>query len=272
MRIFKNKDFIKNDIISASQKRITKDCKHHGHEFFEIEFIIEGTGVYEIDGREYPIASNTLFFMTPTNIHAIRSPNATIVNVMFTYDPKNDMVDIGTLLLSQPPCFNLDDETNDFLGVIFSEIVRVNEKEAEYAMTLLRCALYRLAGGQGKENGLTLTSSYVRKAILFIHENFASDIGLELTAKHVGLTPSYFSDLFHKELGVTFKSYLDEIRFSYVRKLLKYTTLSIKEIYFRSGFFDYTNFERRFRKRYGMTPTAYRDSVKTGRIDGTVRE
>lgn len=259
MRIFKNKDYIKNDIISASQKIVTKDCKHHGHEFFEIEYIIDGTGVYEIDGREYRIAPNTLFFTTPTNIHAIRSPNATIINVMFTYDLENDIVDVGTLILNQPPCFRLDDETNDFLRVIFSEIVRVNENEAEYAITLLKCVLYRMVGCNGKDNVMTQTSSYVRKAILFIHENFASDIGLEMIAKYVGLTPSYFSDLFHRELGVTFKSYLDEIRFSYVRKLLKYTDLSVKEIHFQSGFFDYTNFERRFRKRYGTTPTAYRE-------------
>lgn len=263
LRIFKNKDYIKNDIISASQKTVTKDCKHHGHEFFEIEYIIEGSGVYEIDGREYRIAPNTLFFTTPTNIHAIRSPNATIINVMFIYDLENDIVDVSTLLLNQPPCFHLDDKTNDFFKVLFFEIVRVNETDAEYAMTLLKCVLYRLAGGNAKENVLTQASSYVRRAILFIHENFASDIGLEVIAKYIGLTPSYFSDLFHKELGITFKSYLDEIRFSYVRKLLKYTDLSIKEIHFQSGFLDYTNFERRFRKRYGITPTAYREFEKT---------
>jgi AraC-like DNA-binding protein len=259
LRIFKNKDYIKNDIISASQKKITKDCKHHGHEFFEIEYIIEGTGVYEIDGKEYRIAPNTLFFTTPTNIHAIKSPNASIINVMFTYDIGNDIIDVSNLLLNQHPCFHIDDETNDFFRVIFSEIVRVNATEAEYAMILLKCVLYRLTAGYGKENVMIQPSSCLRKAILFIHENFASDIGLDITAKHIGLTPSYFSDLFHKELGVTFKSYLDEIRFSYARKLLKYTSLSIKEIHFRAGFFDYTNFERRFKKLYGITPTSYRE-------------
>lgn len=260
MRIFKNKDHIKNDIISASQKTISKDCAHHGHEFFEIEFVIEGEGTYEIDGKEYKIAPGMLFFMNPTNIHAIISPRATIINVMFTYDLKKDMAEIGTLLLSQPPCFVLDEEISEFLRGIFLEIVRVNESDAKYAMTLLQCAIYRLTRSYSAQNNISLMSSYVRRAILFVHENFASNIGLEVTASHVGLTASYFSDLFHKELGVTFKSYLDDIRFSYARKLLKYSDLSVKEIYFRSGFFDYANFARRFKKRYGMTPTAYRES------------
>ncbi len=260
MRILTNKDHIENDIISASQKKIWKDCAHHGHEFFEIEFVIEGDGACEIDGKEYRIAPRTLFFMNPTNVHAIIAPRATIINIMFTYELKKDMAEIGTLLLSQPPCFILDEETNKFLKVIFSEIVRVNESDTEYAMTLLKCAIYRLAGSNSTEGKMSLTSSYVRRAILYVHENFASDIGLEVTAAHVGLTASYFSDLFHRELGVTFKSYLDDIRFSYAKKLLKYTALSVKEIYFHSGFCDYANFARRFKKRYGMTPTAYRES------------
>lgn len=258
LRILKNNDHIKNDILKASQKEILNDYAHHGHEFFEMEFIIEGEGVYEIDGREYRIAPNTLFFMNPTNVHAIRAARASIINIMFTHDPKGDAADIGTLLLSQPPCFILDDQTNDFLRVVFSEIVRVYKRNAKYAMTLLRCAVYRLAGEYGVQGGMSHTSSYVRRAIMFIHENFALDIGLSVTASHVGLTDSYFSELFHRELGVTFKSYLDDIRFSYAKKLLKYTALSVKEIYFRSGFCDYANFARRFKERYGMTPTAYR--------------
>ena len=121
---------IKNDILKASQKEILNDYAHHGHEFFEMEFIIEGEGVYEIDGREYRIAPNTLFFMNPTNVHAIRAARASIINIMFTHDPKGDAADIGTLLLSQPPCFILDDQTNDFLRVVFSEIVRVYKRNA----------------------------------------------------------------------------------------------------------------------------------------------
>ena len=55
-----------------------------------------------------------------------------------------------------------------------------------------------------------------------------------------------------------FKEALDELRFSYAQKLLVFTELSVKEIQFRSGFYDYANFARRFRQKYGITPTQYR--------------
>ena len=35
-------------------------------------------------------------------------------------------------------------------------------------------------------------------------------------------------------------------------------TLSVKEIQFDSGFYDYANFVRRFKQRYNITPTDYR--------------
>ena len=257
MKILTNKELIENDIISASDKRILGDFPHHGHEFFEIEFIIDGDGIYEIDGKEYEIAPKTMFLMNPTNVHATKSADARIINIMFTYDPKNDMADASMRLLNQPPCFLLGDDDYEFLRVIFSEIVRVNETNAEYAMALLRCAIYRLDRGERDENE-SLASSYARRTVLFVHENFASGIGLESVASHVGLTPSYFSDLFHKELGITFKAYLDDVKFSYAKKLLKYTSLSIEEIYSRSGFCDYANFARRFKQRYSITPREYR--------------
>ena len=257
MKILTNKDLIENDIISASEKTLLGDFPHHGHEFFEIELILDGDGIYEIDGTEYKIAPRTLFLMNPTNVHATRSADARIINIMFAYDPKNDMAEAGLLLLNQSPCFTLDEGDYEFLRVIFSEIVRVNESNAGYAMSLLRCALYRLDRG-GSEENISIASSYVRRAVLFVHRNFASGIGLESVASHVGLTPSYFSDLFHKELGITFKAYLDDVKFSYAKKLLKYTSLPIEEIYFRSGFCDYANFARRFKQRCSMTPKEYR--------------
>ncbi len=266
MRVLKNKDNIKNDVISSSQKTITDSYAPHGHEFFEIEYVIDGDGVYEIDGKEYKIAPKTLFFMIPTNVHAIKASNARIINIMFTYNFKSDTSHIGALLLSQPPCFTLDDETNDFLRVVLSEIVRVSDTDTEYAMTLLRCAIYRLVEGHGTQSHILPASSYVRDAILFIYENFSSNIGLEATASHVGLTASYFSDLFHKEIGVTFKAFLDDIRLSYAKKLLRYTALSVKEIHFRSGYCDYANFSRRFKQRYEMTPTAYRAQKNNAQI------
>ena len=84
MEIYKKSKYIGNSFISAVQKRINGNFAEHGHDFFEIEFVIDGTGTYIVDGISYPIGKNMLFFMSPANIHAIKNCDAEIINVMFS--------------------------------------------------------------------------------------------------------------------------------------------------------------------------------------------
>ena len=78
------------------------------------------------------------------------------------------------------------------------------------------------------------------------------------TAEHVGLVPVYLSKLFFKEIGVNFKVYLDNISFDHATKLLTFSNTSITDVCTQSGFVDYANFHKRFKKKYNMTPKEYR--------------
>ena len=132
-------------------------------------------------------------------------------------------------------------------------------KGAEYyAKTLFDCIVFKLYENRLDRKGQSL--SYASAAIAYIQTHFKQRLTLDIVAGALGLSEAYFSDLFKKEVGVNFKEYLDEIRFSYTKKLLRYTNISVKEIYSRSGFGDYANFSRRFKQRYGITPTEFRKS------------
>ena len=61
LRIITKKDSIPNEFIAASRKHFAKAVDAHGHDFFEIEFIINGSGSYVIDGKHYEVKPNTLF-------------------------------------------------------------------------------------------------------------------------------------------------------------------------------------------------------------------
>ena len=58
---------------------------------------------------------------------------------------------------------------------------------------------------------------------------------------------------------MTMLSYLETLRISQFRRLLRTTDLSIKEAAARSGFSDSTNVARLFRKYEGCTPSQYRN-------------
>ena len=77
---------IQNGIISAEKKHIVGYFAEHGHRFFEMEYVINGTGTYIINGKEYPLRPRRLFLMSPSDFHAIRDCQADIINVMFSCD------------------------------------------------------------------------------------------------------------------------------------------------------------------------------------------
>ena len=82
-RLLKQQE-IKSGDISVIKKHIYGDFSTHWHEFFEMEYIISGSGKYIIDGREYEIKKGMLFFMSPINFHELKSADAEIINLKFS--------------------------------------------------------------------------------------------------------------------------------------------------------------------------------------------
>ncbi|MCQ2399898.1 MAG: AraC family ligand binding domain-containing protein [Clostridia bacterium] len=86
MKILKQKNYIPENFISASEKTISSYGGTHGHDFFEIEFVLFGSGSYVIDGKNYEIKKGELFFMSPADFHEVISDEVGLINVMFAYD------------------------------------------------------------------------------------------------------------------------------------------------------------------------------------------
>lgn len=256
MKILKHDDTFRNKFVSACHKHFCKEMSPHGHDFFEIELIIDGSGTYTIDGKDFPIKPHTLFLLNPSQIHQV-SADMELINVMFSCEHDGDFFDIPLLNDGNTSVFRLSDDDYAFFLPLLRELTEVYRTDRKYALLLLRCILHkltsRLPGGEGEE-----VSSYTRRAKLYVLQNFRSGITLESTAAHLGLSRAYLSDLFSKQPGENFKAYLDEVRFSYVTNLLTFTDLPIAQIHEKAGFCDYANFSRRFKQRYGISPGQYR--------------
>ena len=88
----------------------------------------------------------------------------------------------------------------------------------------------------------------------------------------VNLSPSRFRHLFKQETGTSPAQYLKEYRLRKAEKMLRTTFLSIKQILEQVGIASNTHFVRDFRQKYGMTPTAYRRSIKRKRKQNRARK
>jgi AraC-like DNA-binding protein len=74
----------------------------------------------------------------------------------------------------------------------------------------------------------------------------------------VGLSRSYFSRQFKATFGLGFEEYLRRKRVERSEHLLRYSSLSIKQIADACGFASAAHFDRVFRRAGSETPSAYR--------------
>lgn len=150
------------------------------------------------------------------------------------------------------------------------ELHRREMEKAQLEKTLKDLSISVLGGGRksrapadgAPSNGAPSNGApgreVVEKARAFIETHYGQDITLGDVARAVFLSPNYFSSLFKKVAGSSFKSSLVDRRMQAARELLAGTVLPIKEVVARSGFKDYNYFNRTFRALEGEPPAAYR--------------
>jgi AraC-like DNA-binding protein len=95
----------------------------------------------------------------------------------------------------------------------------------------------------------------------YVHESFHSPISQPHAAGLAGLSPAAFSRYFHKRMGRTFETYVNEVRIGHASRLLRETENTVAEIAFSCGFNNLSNFNRRFLQFRRVAPTKYRRGV-----------
>ncbi len=258
MKLLKKQDVISNGVIDASEKLVEESFAVHRHDFFELEYIIEGSGDYTVNGVRYDIAPGKLFFLSPADIHSVQSDRIRLINVMFAGEVESEP--LYRLIMQRSACeFYPQGEDGKLVALLAKETVAANSRGAvSDSLLFLNTLLCKLS--TMRADAEVSYPSHIKKAIIYLLENFTSDITLEDTAKHIGISKNYLSELFHKEVSVSYKQYLDDLRFRYIVSLLRFSDISITEAYEKCGFDDYANFSRRFKLRYGCPPSEYRRS------------
>lgn len=96
----------------------------------------------------------------------------------------------------------------------------------------------------------------------YVDENLRREIALETLAELVGLSPTYFSDLFYKVMDVRPVEFMNRKRIERAQLLLGSTELTIQEIAAEVGINSSAYFSRLFHRITGSSPRHYRSMLK----------
>lgn len=138
---------------------------------------------------------------------------------------KNSMKTIQTL-----------EEIKNYIGMLLKKIIGVRDT----------------ISGRRYSDIIEIAKDQIRKTYM------SDEISLNTIAAEVGMSPSYFSSIFSKEMGKTFVEYLTEIRMDRAKELLMCSSMKTSEIGYEVGYKDPHYFSYIFKKTQNCTPKEFR--------------
>lgn len=125
---------------------------------------------------------------------------------------------------------------------------------ASYLLTCLCYCILKTADAQTQ----TKMPEFVYQTKLFLEKNYKKHINLDLLAKQFFISRAYLQKQFKKYIKVSPNVYLNQIRITNAKRLLRTTSDSISDIAYNTGFNDTSYFIRVFQNSEKVTPLTYR--------------
>lgn len=238
----------------------------HCHDYFEIEFLLEGSGIQIINGVNYEISKGSFYMITPADFHSvIIDDQVKICTIAF-----NDSI-IGSKFLQLLLCkkvFNYKFSNEDLeVAKNISELMDKTQHETksyskEFVQNLLECLfILMLRYINVNENNWNPEITPISKVITYLNLHFRESPSLVEVANIAGMSPGYFSVLFSKTIGKSYIDYLTELKLNCAKTLLSSDSMSVSEICYACGFSSFSNFFRAFKKDTGVSPRDFRKSA-----------
>lgn len=248
----------------------------HKHSFYEIQWLTSGTSTNVIDYHQVTIEPNTLFFISPGQLHLMsKAEDVKGYSITFTEEfllmhtpNKNALLELAFLDNSYSmPFFKLNEiaisEIEPFLNLLISEIQK-EQKSAAIIGNLLFAMLnsiQRLIAAE-QINNQDLTS--VVKYKLFrklVEDNFKTESAISFYADKLFITPHRVNEICKKVTGRAAGEVIRDRKLLESKRLLLHTHCNVGEISEELGFKDFSYFSRQFKKSEGMAPAAYRKAM-----------
>ena len=251
------------------------DIEFHQHPFYEIFLFMSGNANYIIEGKTYKLRPGDILLTSDQDIHKPEvfpgKPYERFV-VWLSPDFFEHISDFGEDLST---CFS-DAASKDY------RLIRPNENRLTKLTKLIhqldqlkhsdRFGSKALAYAHIIEFLVQMSQAYydtpdsiakditeddkINQIISYITENLTEDLSLDHLSSKFYISKFYLSKRFKQYTGLSIYQYIMKKRLTVARNMLG-QHISVTEAYNMSGFTDYSNFLKAFKREFGCTPTNY---------------
>ena len=254
----------------------------HKHHFFELTFVLKGSGQHLLNESIVDYKTGDLFFLTPKDEHEFVISEPTTFGIIkfteqlfiekasfttSTYWRKNlESVIFHSNVIAESVIKNEMDRKQLFgLYYLIRDEFQSTETYGKNVITELFGALLivlsRNLKATLKNKPLESMSDKdkVEAILSYIRQNVLKKdmVKVSVIAEIFHLSPNYVGIYIKKHLGISLQHYILETKVKMAESLLKQSNLNINEIAEKLGFTDGAHFNKIFKKYAGKIPSEY---------------
>lgn len=256
--------------------------KAHQHNFFELVYIVNGTGIQCINQNQFNYHKGHLFLITPRDCHSFDVEETTqfffirfndiYLKAMREKDQEgNEWLQRMEYILNnashQPGCILCNEGDKPLAKMIVESMVREHVNREPYYNEMIRQLVNTMITIVARNISMNLPDKICSNArdeimniIQYIQEHIyePEQLRAETISEIFGISKGYLSRYFSKHAGISMQQYITNYKLKLVETRLGHSDMRINEIVSELNFTDESHLNRLFKKHKGLNPSEYR--------------
>ncbi len=242
-----------------------------------LAFFKRASGEVKVEGNSYTVSDGDLLILNYNEIHSVDLKAAWGERISLYLDEKlfdgfhpqvksllSPFCDrnLGTqnLLCSRDVSRLKIDSLLEEALLEMSKQNAVSELMAFTAVIRILSALYEIFSSDREPDNAHFSSPIIKETLQYIKANYCNNISLDSISREMAISKYYLSRLFKETVGVSLWDYIIKRRLFHFNELVK-NGASIQNAAIDSGFNNYANFYRLYKKNMHISPIDFKNKT-----------
>ena len=235
------------------------------HSYWELTYVDKGELLTTIDGVSYHLKQGDLIFYAPMQFHT----QSTFEKISSSYLTINFKMNFNHADLLCNKIFSLKRDSYFIVTKLIEELSNDNLYSNDLSLCYLKqliIQMLRLNNSHFHSKPTThMQQTYenelLNDILLYIDNNIYEKISVSTLCEHFCISTSMLHSLFRKNMNNTAKNYINELKLSKSKELIRNSTHTLSEISEMLGFSSIHYFSKKFKLYFNISPTEYSKSI-----------
>ena len=235
------------------------------HSYWELTYVDKGELLTTIDRVSYHLKQGDLIFYAPMQFHT----QSTFEKISSSYLTINFKMNFNHADLLCNKIFSLKRDSYFIVTKLIEELSNDNLYSNDLSLCYLKqliIQMLRLNNSHFHSKPTThMQQTYenelLNDILLYIDNNIYEKISVSTLCEHFCISTSMLHSLFRKNMNNTAKNYINELKLSKSKELIRNSTHTLSEISEMLGFSSIHYFSKKFKSYFNISPTEYSKSI-----------